>query len=81
MAKFVQMVPISLKDNVYLYIYGVDKEGQLVFRSSLLPKYEQRERFTVNEKGNVQLAVYNFPAFYLTPFANEDGTLTVDESL
>lgn len=67
MGKLVQVVPLS--GGSKLFLYGLTKKGELVFKSSKDPSRLQTESFVTDEK-KVYLNLYYFPIEFLNKVKN-----------
>jgi len=61
----IQMVPVT--PDVSLFIYGFNEKGEMIFRSSAMPKYLQNETIVI-DKDIVYTNLYHFHIQYLKYF-------------
>lgn len=70
MAPIIQMIYVG-NDN-YLFLKGFNPKGELVFRTSLMPKYLQNEKIVIDEQQQTCYTnLYHFHVGYLGQIANE----------
>ena len=70
MCKIIQMVKIS--DDNSLFILGFTEENELIFRTSMIPNYIQKEKITIKDNF-VYTNLYFFHLDYLKKFLNESN--------
>lgn len=68
MTPLIQMVYVG--DNNYLFLKGFNQKGELVFRTSRMPKYLQNEPVVI-EQQMCYTNLYHFHVNYLNRIADE----------